>query len=135
MSEAWLENRLGHGEFVYRFGRAEESPLHSVWIFEFYGTHWAAGYTSPMEGQPNITFDPTGAFPRPSGSVGARESTWASCDFCATSTRLDREADLCAEACQHVDQRVRAEQVDAPSEEVADARLRHPKDFGRLSLL
>jgi hypothetical protein len=75
MSHDWLENRFGSGEFIYRFGRAEDSPLDSVWVFEFYGAHWAAGYTSPIERQPNNTFDPTGTFPRPPGSGGARGST------------------------------------------------------------
>lgn len=75
MSNVWLANRVGQGDFIYRFGRAEDSPLDSVWIFEFYGAHWAAGYTSPFEKQPNITFDPTAALPRPPGSVDARGST------------------------------------------------------------
>jgi len=75
MSHVWFANRVGQGDFIYRFGRAEDSPLDSVWIFEFYGAHWAAGYTSPVEKQPNITFDPTDALPRPPGSVGARGST------------------------------------------------------------
>jgi len=57
------------------------------------------------------------------------------CDSQATSTWLDRETNTCAEASQHVDQRVGAEQVDAASQEVADARLRHSKDLGRLPLL
>lgn len=75
MSQGWMERRFGHGEFIYRFARAEESPLDSVWIFEFYGAHWAAGYTSPIERPPNITFDPPATFLRPPGSVGVRGST------------------------------------------------------------
>lgn len=75
MSQGWAENRIGRGEFIYRFARAEDAPFDSVWIFEFYGAHWAAGYTSRIETQPNITFDPPGSFPRPPGSVGARGST------------------------------------------------------------
>jgi len=47
MSEDWSANVLGTGECVYRFGRAIDSPLHSVWIFQFYQAHWAGGYTTP----------------------------------------------------------------------------------------
>ena len=75
MSETWSANSLGRGEFIYRFGRAEDSPLDSVWILEFYGAHWAAGYASPVERAPTITFDSTEPFPRPTGSVRGRGST------------------------------------------------------------
>jgi hypothetical protein len=56
-SEEWAANTLGTGECVYRFGRlpkkealerAEDSPLHSVWIFQFYKAHWASGHTTPV---------------------------------------------------------------------------------------
>ena len=39
MTEAWRGNSVGSGEFIYRFGRGEQSPLDSVWVLEFYGAH------------------------------------------------------------------------------------------------
>lgn len=53
MSAEWAVNTLGTGECIYRFGRNRESPLHSVWIFQFYKSHWASGYTTPR--QANLT--------------------------------------------------------------------------------
>jgi hypothetical protein len=49
----WTElpgaGNVGAGFFRYRYARAIESPLHSVWLFDFYGAHFASGYTSPEE--------------------------------------------------------------------------------------
>ena len=42
------QSHIGEGAFTYRYGRAEESPLHSVWVFEFYQGHWASVETSPI---------------------------------------------------------------------------------------
>lgn len=44
----WPQNDIGNGALIYKYGRAEEAPLHSFWIFQFYGSHWALGYTEPM---------------------------------------------------------------------------------------
>lgn len=48
MSNDWSVYSFGQGEVTYRFGRADEGPLNSVWIFQFYGAHWAGGYTEPI---------------------------------------------------------------------------------------
>jgi hypothetical protein len=52
MSKEWGVNIFGKGEVVYRFGGAIDAPLHSVWIFQFYGAHWAGGYTTPKSWKP-----------------------------------------------------------------------------------
>lgn len=52
MSKEWQQHVIGSGQIVYRYGRAQEDPLHSVWLFQFYDRHWASGYTEPMD-QPN----------------------------------------------------------------------------------
>jgi hypothetical protein len=41
------QRSVGEGQFVYRFGRASDAPLHSLWLFQFHMCHWAGGYTSP----------------------------------------------------------------------------------------
>lgn len=43
------QRTVGDGQFVYRFGRASDGPLHSIWLFEFHKRHWAGGYTAPVE--------------------------------------------------------------------------------------
>ena len=43
------ESHIGKGAFSYRYARAEEAPLRSVWIFEFYQGQWASVVTSPTE--------------------------------------------------------------------------------------
>ncbi len=40
------QRSIGDGQFVYRFGRASDAPLHSLWLFQFHMRHWAGGYTS-----------------------------------------------------------------------------------------
>lgn len=47
MSNDWSTYTFGKGEVTYRYGRANESPLNSIWIFQFYEVHWAGGYTEP----------------------------------------------------------------------------------------
>jgi hypothetical protein len=37
-------------QFAYRFGRSPDQPLRSVWIFNFYGRHFASAYTEPRVG-------------------------------------------------------------------------------------
>jgi len=43
------QRSVGGGEFVYRFGRASDAPLHSIWLFEFHKRHWAGGQTAPLQ--------------------------------------------------------------------------------------
>lgn len=38
---------LGDDQFVYRYGRAVDQPLSSLWLLNFYGKHYASGYTLP----------------------------------------------------------------------------------------
>jgi len=47
-SKEWTQHSLGRNTLIYRFGRAGEAPLHSIWLFQFYDRHWASGYTSPV---------------------------------------------------------------------------------------
>lgn len=42
------QRSIGDGQFVYRFARALESPLHSLWLFQFHQRHWAGGQTAPV---------------------------------------------------------------------------------------
>lgn len=53
LSKGWTLASLGKGEVIYKYGRAEESPLNSLWIFQFYGAHWASGYTTPVDVNPD----------------------------------------------------------------------------------
>jgi hypothetical protein len=48
-SRGWPEGHIGDGAFSYRYGRAEDHPLNSVWVFEFYQGHWASVETSPVD--------------------------------------------------------------------------------------
>lgn len=41
------EHVIGENQVVYKFAISPEEPRHSLWLFEFYGAHWASGYTSP----------------------------------------------------------------------------------------
>lgn len=43
------QRSVGGGQFVYRFGRAINYPLHSTWLFEFHKRHWAGGQTAPAQ--------------------------------------------------------------------------------------
>lgn len=54
--------------------------------------------------------------------AGDRYEVAASGDFLPASGRLQDEADVDAQAGQHVNEAVGAEQIDPPSEHVADAR-------------
>lgn len=42
------EHVIGENQVVYKYAIAQEDPRHSLWLFEFYGAHWASGYTSPV---------------------------------------------------------------------------------------
>ncbi|MFQ5903836.1 MAG: hypothetical protein ACE5JO_09105, partial [Candidatus Binatia bacterium] len=46
--ENWPQNIIGSGQLIYKYGRAGEQPLYSTWLFQFYGRHWASGYTTPV---------------------------------------------------------------------------------------
>jgi len=59
MIEGWGKHSFGKGEVAYRYGRAEESLLDSISIFQFYGAHWASGYSWPVERGPNHRLKPT----------------------------------------------------------------------------
>jgi hypothetical protein len=48
-TEGCEQRSIGGDQFVYRFGRASDAPLHSVWLFEFHKRHWAGGQTAPVE--------------------------------------------------------------------------------------
>lgn len=48
----WPQNTIGSGQLVYKFGRAGQQLLYSTWLFQFYGRHWASGYTTPVA-EPN----------------------------------------------------------------------------------
>jgi len=41
------QTSIGGNALIYRYGRALEEPLHSIWLFEFYGRHWAGASTRP----------------------------------------------------------------------------------------
>lgn len=46
---------VGAGHFRYCYARAIESPLHSTWLFDFYGGHFAGGYTLPVKARTENT--------------------------------------------------------------------------------
>lgn len=48
------QRSVGGGQFAYRFGRAIDAPLHSIWLFEFHGRHWAGGQTAPLAAADDI---------------------------------------------------------------------------------
>lgn len=39
---------LGDNQVTYKYIIYEHDPRHSLWLFDFYGAHWASGYTSPI---------------------------------------------------------------------------------------
>jgi len=51
LEQLWTElpgaGNVGAGHFRYRYAVSNESPLHSIWLFDFYRAHFAGGYTSP----------------------------------------------------------------------------------------
>jgi len=53
LEQLWTElpgaGNVGAGHFRYRYAKAIESPLYSTWLFDFYGAHFAGGYTSQVE--------------------------------------------------------------------------------------
>jgi len=47
--------QIGEGIFTYRYGRDSDRTLNSLWIFEFYQSHWAYAETKPNN--PNNGFN------------------------------------------------------------------------------
>jgi hypothetical protein len=46
VSESWAGNDIGNGDFVYKYTSASKENIHmSVWLFQFFGAHWAGGQT------------------------------------------------------------------------------------------
>ena len=39
---------IGDKRFVYAFGKAEDDPTVSVWLYQFYERHWAGAFTVPL---------------------------------------------------------------------------------------
>lgn len=39
---------LGDNQVTYKYIIYESDPRHSLWLFDFYGAHWASGHTSPI---------------------------------------------------------------------------------------
>jgi len=38
---------IGEDQVIYKYLIYEEDPRYSLWLFEFYGAHWASGHISP----------------------------------------------------------------------------------------
>lgn len=46
MSKGWASNSIGGDQFVYRYTSGKnESRRMSLWLFQFFGAHWAGGQT------------------------------------------------------------------------------------------
>lgn len=48
MSANWPCADIGSGAVVYRYSRAADARLNSVWVFQFYEAHWALVETEPV---------------------------------------------------------------------------------------
>lgn len=48
-SSDWVTTDVGGGVFTYRFARAEDRPLFSVWVLQFFQSHWALVKTEPQQ--------------------------------------------------------------------------------------
>lgn len=42
------EEVIGNNQVIYKYAISDEDARHSLWLFEFYGAHWASGYSSPV---------------------------------------------------------------------------------------
>lgn len=40
---------IGDGQFSYAYGRADDHPLGTLWIYQFYGRFWCFAFTKPAE--------------------------------------------------------------------------------------
>lgn len=38
---------IGEDQVIYKYAIYGENPKYSFWVFDFYGAHWASGYTRP----------------------------------------------------------------------------------------
>ncbi|EII2379429.1 TPA: hypothetical protein ACGG79_003481 [Vibrio cholerae] len=47
--ELLTEHVIGDDQVRYKYYIAPEDPRHSVWLFDFYGAHYASGYTVPID--------------------------------------------------------------------------------------
>lgn len=44
ISKNWTSNSIGNGKFIYKYTSATQGNITmSVWLFEFFGAHWAGG--------------------------------------------------------------------------------------------
>jgi hypothetical protein len=50
----WPTDHVGNEIFTYRYGRAEEAPLRSYWVFQFFKAHWGTVETFPVGEPPMI---------------------------------------------------------------------------------
>jgi hypothetical protein len=48
ITKGYKQYNIGGNSLIYRFARDKESSLISLWLFQFYGRHWASGYTIPV---------------------------------------------------------------------------------------
>lgn len=54
MSKNWPSNTIGNDDFVYKYTSASNKDTHmSVWLFQFFGSHWAGGQTKTQLRDPN----------------------------------------------------------------------------------
>jgi hypothetical protein len=49
------KNWMGEDEFIYLHSEAEDSPLSTLWIFQFYNSHWASGVTIAKKLQQSVS--------------------------------------------------------------------------------
>ncbi|MBK6957784.1 MAG: hypothetical protein IPH22_04760 [Nitrosomonas sp.] len=47
--DLFTEVTIGDDQVIYKYLICEEDPRYSLWVFEFYGAHWASGHISPRE--------------------------------------------------------------------------------------
>ncbi len=43
------EVKIGKEQVIYKYLIAPQDPRYSLWLFEFYGAHWASGHTKGVE--------------------------------------------------------------------------------------
>jgi hypothetical protein len=43
----FTEATIGNDQVIYKYFIYDKDPRFSLWLFEFYGAHWASGHTSP----------------------------------------------------------------------------------------
>ena len=45
--DLYTEVTIGDQQVIYKYLIDDEDPRYSLWLFEFYGAHWASGHISP----------------------------------------------------------------------------------------